>query len=228
MHGYNLQRIAPRVINGQSFEIKLLEGILPAGLNSSDACQASRLNGVAIVRLRLFEIAVAQAQRQLVSERMRSFRQAVRSALSCSPTQSFLWSENGSSERALRYLRMSYLSGPNEGWISAKRNGFSLAIYDQLPEDIAAQIVPEFVSLVRSGFYAQAASNLSGPGWSRREVLIAALAPVREVRRHEFSNICVPREFLSISRVSILSRAGPGIEVSWQTTLSVRAGKYPS
>jgi hypothetical protein len=43
---------------------------------------------------------------------------------------------------------MSYLAGPNEGWISAKRNGFSLAIYDQLPEDIAAQIVPEFVSLV--------------------------------------------------------------------------------
>jgi hypothetical protein len=169
MHGYNLQRIAPRVINGRSFEIKLFEGILPAGLNSSDACQASRLNGVAIVRLRLFEIAVAQAQRQLVSERMRSLRQAVRSALSCSPTQSFLWllqywlevAENGSSERALQYLRMSYLTGPNEGWISAKRNGFSLAIYDQLPEDIAAQIVPEFVSLVRSGFYAQAASNLS-------------------------------------------------------------------
>ena len=161
---------------------------------------------------------MAQAQRQLVSERMRSLRQAVRSALSCSPTQSFLWllhywlevAENGSSERALQYLRMSYLAGPNEGWISAKRNGFSLAIYDQLPEDIAAEIVPEFVSLVRSGFYAQAASNLSGPGWSRR----AALAPVREVRRHEFSKYLRPREFLSISRVSILSRAGPGIEVS--------------
>ena len=163
---------------------------------------------------------MAQAQRQLVSERMRSLRQAVRSALSCSPTQSFLWllhywlevAENGSSERALQYLRMSYLAGPNEGWISAKRNGFSLAIYDQLPEDIAAH--PEFVSLVRSGFYAQAASNLSGPGWSTREVLIAALAPVREVRRHEFSKYLRPREFLSISRVSILSRAGPGIEVS--------------
>lgn len=54
-------------------------------------------------------------------------------------------------------------------------------------EDIAAQVVPEFVSLVRSGFYAQALSSLSGPGWSKREVLIAALAPIPEIRKYEFS-----------------------------------------
>jgi hypothetical protein len=197
MQRYNVQRIAPQVINGQSFDTTLLESILPppAALKSADACQASLLNAAAIVRLRLFESATAHAERKLLSETMQSLREAVRSALTCSPTQPFPWflqywlevSENGFSDIAVQYLRMSYVLGPNEGWISAKRNGFSLAIYDQLPKDIAAQVVPEFVSLVRSGFYTEAVSNLSGPGWSKREVLVAALAPIPESRRYEFA-----------------------------------------
>jgi hypothetical protein len=192
---YNVERIAPRVINGQSFDTKLLESTLVPTLNPSEICRASVLNAVVIVRLRLYETASSNAERTLVIGTIQSLREAVRRALRCSPTQPFLWflqywleiSEKGFSYDALKYLRMSYATGPNEGWVSAKRNGFSLAIYDLLPADIAAQVVPEFVSLVSSGFYAQAASNLSGPGWPKREVLIAALAPVKESRRHEFS-----------------------------------------
>ena len=195
MQRYNIQRIAPQVISGQSFDVNFLESLLPPASNSADICQASLLSAAAVVRLRLFESAVAHAERKLVSETMRSLRDAVARALSCGPTQPFLWflhywlevNENGFSDRALGYLRMSYATGPNEGWISAKRNGFSLAIYDQLPEDIAAQVVPEFVSLVRSGFYSQAVANLSGPGWPKREALVAALAPIPESRRYEFS-----------------------------------------
>ena len=195
MHRYNIQRIAPQVISGQSFDTDLLESMLPPALNSAGACQASLLNAAAIVRLRLLESATAHGERKLVSESMRSLREAVGSALRCSPTQPFMWflqywlevSENGFSNKALEYLRMSYVLGPNEGWISAKRNGFSLAIYDQLPEDIAARVIPEFVSLVRSGFYPQAVANLSGPGWPKREALIAALASIPESRRDEFS-----------------------------------------
>jgi hypothetical protein len=192
---YNIQRIAPQVISGQSFDTSFLQSMLPPTLNSADPCQASLLNAAAIVRLRLFESAISNAERKLVSDTMRSLREAVGRALSCSPTQPFLWflqywlevNENGFSNKALQYLRMSYLLGPNEGWISAKRNGFSLAIYDQLPEDIAAEVIPEFVSLVRSGLHSQAVSNLSGPGWPKREVLLAALAPIPESRKYEFS-----------------------------------------
>jgi hypothetical protein len=192
---YNVQRIASEVISGQSFDIEFLKSILPSATNSADACQASLLNAAALVRLRLFEAATGNGERKLVSETMRSLRVAVDDALRCSPTQPYLWflqywlevNENGFSNKALDYLRMSYVLGPNEGWISAKRNGFSLAIYDQLPEDVAARVVPEFVSLVNSGFYLQAVSNLSGPGWPRRTALIAALAPIPENRRDEFS-----------------------------------------
>jgi hypothetical protein len=62
-----------------------------------------------------------------------------------------------------------------------------LAIYDQLPADVAARAVAEFASLVASRFYSQAAANLSGPGWSNREILVAALAPIAEGPKHEFS-----------------------------------------
>jgi hypothetical protein len=192
---YNIQRIAPQVVSGQSFDIEFLKNMLPPASNSADACQASWLNAAAIVHLRLFESATANGKRKLVSETMRSLRGSIGSALECSPTQPYLWflqywlevNENGFSNKALDYLRMSYVLGPNEGWISAKRNGFSLAIYDQLPEDIAERVVPEFVSLVSSGFYPQAVANLSGPGWPRRAALIAAIAPIPEYRRDEFS-----------------------------------------
>jgi hypothetical protein len=195
MQRYNVQRIAPQIISGQSFDTNFLESVLPTASHSASACQASLFNATAIVRLRLFESATANSERKLLSERMQSLREAVSRALSCSPTQPFLWflqywlevSENGFSSKALDYLRMSYVLGPNEGWISAKRNGFSLAIYDQLPSDIAAWVVPEFVSLVGSGFYPQAVANLSGPGWPKRDALIAALAPIPVSRRDDFS-----------------------------------------
>lgn len=191
----NVQRLAPRVIAGQSFDLKLLENILPPAPSAPEECRASTLKATAIVRLRLSEAATALADRALVLDTLQSLRVSVRNALSCSPTESFLWflqywlevTQNGLNDRALDYLRMSYALGPNEGWISIKRNGFSLAIYDHLPGDLAAYVVPEFVSLVRSGFYREAGSNLSGPGWKMRETLIAALAPVEEFRRHEFS-----------------------------------------
>ena len=191
---YNVTRMAPRVLSGQSFDVKLLEGILPPA-PTLDGCQASLASAAAIVHLSLFALATASADRQLISERTRSLREGIRRALGCAPTQPFLWfilywleaTENGLNEKALQYLRMSYLLGPNEGWISAKRNGFALAIYDQLPADVAARVVTEFASLVSSGFHAQAAANLSGPGWSRREILVPALAPVSETRKYEFS-----------------------------------------
>jgi hypothetical protein len=192
---YNVQRIAPQVISGLSFDIEFLNSVLPSAPNSTDLCQASLLNAAAIVRLRLFESATANGERRLVSETMRSLRAAVDDALRCSPTQPYLWflqywlevNENGFSNKAIDYLRMSYVLGPNEGWISAKRNGFSLAIFDQLPEDIAERVVPECVSLVRSGFYPQATANLAGPGWSKRETLVAALASIPEGRKDESS-----------------------------------------
>jgi hypothetical protein len=192
---YNIQRIAPQVIGGQSFDADFLTSLLPQAPASAESCQASLLNATAIVRLRLFESATAQADRKLAADRTRSLREAVRGALSCSPTQPFLWllqywlevRENGFSKRALQHLGMSYTLGPNEGWISVKRNGLSLAIFDQLPEDIKTQVVLEFASLVRSVFYPEAFASLSGPGWAQREVLIAALADIPENRRDEFS-----------------------------------------
>jgi hypothetical protein len=192
---YNVLRLAPQVIAGQSFDSKMLESVLPPFPYSAQKCRASVLKATAIVRLRLLESAVALADRKLVSDLQGSLRLSVRNALSCSPTESFLWflqywlevTQNGLNDRALQYLRMSYSLGPNEGWISVKRNGFALAIFNRLPEDLAAQVICEFVSLVRSEFYPEAVANLSGPGWPMREALIAALAPLGEKQRYQFS-----------------------------------------
>ena len=192
---YRVEGLAPRVIGGQVFPSKLLESVVPLVPFTADVCRASALKATVIVQLRLLEAATALPDRELVESIQKKLRISVREALSCSPTESFLWllhywlqvSQNGFDKKMLQYLRMSYALGANEGWISIKRNGLSLAIYDRLPEDMTTQVVAEFVSLVRSDFMSEAVANLSGPGWPKREVLIAALAHVDERRRYQFS-----------------------------------------
>jgi hypothetical protein len=82
---YNIQRIAPQVVSGQSFDIEFLKNMLPPASNSADACQASLLNAAAIVHLRLFESATANGERKLISETMQTLRDSIRSAWSAVP-----------------------------------------------------------------------------------------------------------------------------------------------
>ena len=96
---------------------------------------------------------------------------------------------NGAKADYLKYLRMSYQLGPNEGWIGLKRNRVTFAASDKVPFDMAEYAINEFVGLVEMGFYEQAAEIFTGPAWRVREQLLPRLKNIDERHRRAFADI---------------------------------------
>ncbi|MGY0575843.1 hypothetical protein ACTGJ9_036390 [Bradyrhizobium sp. RDM12] len=192
---YELQRAAAAIIDGRIFDTEYLRRLLVASSPANARCEASKANAQAIVQLRLYEAAVSSANREGTSVGFQELQHSVAAALSCNPSLSFLWllsywidvNQNGLNKRSIDFLRMSYDTGPYEGWIAVKRNGFALAVLDQLPPDMADRVKREFAALVRSSFYVEAYANLMGAGWTKRDVLLAGLSEVPELKRYEFA-----------------------------------------
>jgi hypothetical protein len=137
--------------------------------------------------LRLYETAaLAALDARLAGERLGSLRAAIRQALSCVPTDGYLWfiqywsaiNQGAPLSDHLEELRMSYRLAPYEGWI-ALRSPYVLAIYDILPADLQERARREFVSIVRTGLVRDAVKILKGAGWRHRDALLVGLATVK-------------------------------------------------
>ena len=131
-----------------------------------------------------------------------NFRSIVSASLAQSPSSSFMWLidfwlkhlRRESVDSDLNLLRMSYWSGPNEGWIAIRRNPLALGVFKSLPNEIAEQALSEFVGLVRSGLYADASNILAGPGWAIHEQLLSRLAQLEEADRREFARVIASKD----------------------------------
>jgi hypothetical protein len=86
-------------------------------------------------------------------------------------------------------LRMSYMFGPNEGWIAVRRNPLALAEFPSLPKPIAEQVLSEFAMMVRSGLYQDAANIIASVGRDLRELLLGGLDQVDETHRNDFAKV---------------------------------------
>jgi hypothetical protein len=84
-------------------------------------------------------------------------------------------SSTGLRAENFRFLRMSYRVGPNEGWLSIRRNRVAIAIYPGLPDDLKQAAIAEFVQLVTSDLITEAADILAGPGRQVSDMLLARL-----------------------------------------------------
>jgi hypothetical protein len=136
----------------------------------------------------------------------------IRSSLSCLPADPFLWlvlfwvesAQNGVKPASLDFLRMSYQLGPNEGWIIFKRNPVAFAIFALLPSDLATDAIDEFLSLIKSELYQQAAEILSGPAWPVRDTILPRLAALPQENREGFARIVSSKELdVSIPGVAL-------------------------
>src|SRR6185437_15382490 len=124
--------------------------------------RALSLGKVAIVRLRRAELALSAGDRQQIDESLALLRRSIADALQDAPADPLLWlvllweesSREGFAPQNLRYLRMSYLRGPYEGWIAVKRNQFALSVFPELSPELSEAAVTEFVSLVKSKSFA--------------------------------------------------------------------------
>jgi hypothetical protein len=184
------------IVQGHLYASSVLDRELSAARSSNAGfCRAPALRNTAILRFSLVENALADGIRTRLDERLAELKQNSQELFSCDPTGSFFWlvfywtkvNIDGFQPDLLKFLRMSYQQGPNEGWIATKRNRLALAIFAELPPDLARSATDEFVGIVRSGFIEDAAAILTGPGWPFRFELLAQLDTVGLAERERLA-----------------------------------------
>lgn len=200
-----IENIAKNIIAGDSFKIESLTSINTAfsDLEKAPVARGSTLSARAVLNLRLLEMAIGRGDQKGLDRLMNETSELIRRSLVDSPADSFLWTvlfwlentRNGFNRAYLEYLKMSYMVGPNEGWVAVKRNRFALAVFSSLTPDISENAVGEFSRLVRSNYSGAAADILEGPGWPIREALLAGLKNVDEINRQSFARLIYRRGF---------------------------------
>lgn len=192
-----LDRIAGRIIEGELYKRDVLDRLLPLidEIQRRKSCRPQSLRSAAIVRLRLVEEMIRDGNGTRVDEGLDQLQRSIRNALKCAPSDSFLWlvlfwaesTRTGFNAPQIDYLRLSYKLGPYEGWIALKRSRLALAVFDQLPADLAHDVLIEFAGLLQSGFYGEVVDIFIGPGWPVRDKLLSSIKDVPEEQRVSFA-----------------------------------------
>jgi len=191
-------QIAGYIISGDPFQAKVLTSLTPRLdiIQSEKWDHPSAVRNSAVIRLRIFENEISDGDQKSIDIQLTKLRETVAKSLANAPADPFLWvvlfwlenTQNGYNTEHLKYLRMSYALGPEEGWVAVRRSRIALAIFPQLPPDIAEYAKSEFVRLVDSRMYYEAADILVGPGWVIRSTLLAGLKDATELNRKLFDN----------------------------------------
>lgn len=188
-----LDRTASQILGGQVYKMADLRDLGPLieTVERATLCRPSSLRSASVIRLRMIEEATRANDQSDLDKNLDDLISATRTALKCSPADSFLWfvlywaesTRNNFDPHYLDHLRLSYKLGPYEGWIALKRNQVALKLFKQLPPDLAEMVLKEYVGLVSSGFYFESAEILTGPGWPVRELILPRLGAVPERHR---------------------------------------------
>jgi hypothetical protein len=157
--GAALDRIAAQIVQGQTFPLPVLarQAVLADGAETS-FCDPARTHDAVVLHLAALERAAADSDESQVRSVREQVDQAVHKALACSPADAFAWltlfwlevSKNGYQSQYGDYLRLSYALGPYEGWMALWRCKLALAVFDQLPVDLASEALKEFTRLVET------------------------------------------------------------------------------
>jgi hypothetical protein len=191
---------AQRILAGEKFSSAQLDTMKrDSAVASGKLLLASAASGAVTIRSRWLEDQLRQETSKAGSQGyapadIDELRSRAAIALALAPTDSFMWlaafwlSPHGQvAGKELDLLRMSYSTGGNEGWIAVRRSPLALGMLDELPDELRSQGLSEFVRLLHSGLYADAANILAGPAWAVREQLLKRLDEVDETDRTAFA-----------------------------------------
>jgi len=193
----SIERAADAIAGRNTFKPHSLDPFLPVidRIERSSYCRPEAVRSAAIIRLRLSEEAVTNAERDAIDMRLAALQDTILKSLTCAPSDPFLWmiltwldqTREGFQSRQLTYLRLSYRLGPYEGWIADGRNRLALSMFWRLPPDLTEAVLREFAAMVNSRFYEEAIAILTGPGWPLHDQLLAALKDSGSRQREEFA-----------------------------------------
>ena len=177
------ERIAKQIIAGATFRSDALSNQLSNLINSEKVgfCRPAALQSAAIIQLHKTEVTgngaiKSDGQGEVLDD-------AIRRSLACAPADPFLWLvlfvvegvKNGLRPEYLKYLRMSYALGPQEGWILQRRNPVVIGELERLPPDLSENAVNEFMRLLTDRFYQHAVDIFCGTTALRRDIILPKL-----------------------------------------------------
>lgn len=89
-----------------------------------------------------------------------------------------------------QYLRLSYAFGPNEGWIALRRSRLALALFSQLPPDLADLAINDFVKLVDTGrLYQETAAIFATVPPDGQNRIVEHLGAANSISRQMFARM---------------------------------------
>ncbi|MCK1707682.1 MULTISPECIES: hypothetical protein [unclassified Bradyrhizobium] len=182
------REVATRIIADERFKRSALSEMLARMKIAPRPCvvQPEFSRADALITLRTAEEVLQRKSSEEADREVESAENKIRIGLAMTPSDSFLWLmlysvqtvRKGFDLPNIANLDQSYYEGPNEGWISLRRNRLALAVFPLLSENTQESVIAEFAKMVDSGFIDDAAMNLAGVGWPYRDRLLSSLQQV--------------------------------------------------
>jgi hypothetical protein len=194
----SLSQIASELLRGDTFKIQTLvdEARGAEKAKQSSFCSPTYLHDVVVLRLAILSEAMTARNQKLIETGYDSLSYSTRSALSCAPSDSFAWlclfwvdaAKHGFRPENANYLRLSYASGPNEGWIALRRNRLAIALFQHLPADLSTDAVNEFIRLLDTGsLYPETVAIFASATPAVQRLLVEHLKSAKSVPRQIFA-----------------------------------------
>jgi hypothetical protein len=197
----SLSQIASEYVRGHALPMPLLldEARQTHRAEQATLCNPTTLHDVVILRLAIVEEAMQQTNTQLISSTYSPLDDAISGALACTPTDSAAWlilfwqeliRHRSAETNTMNYLRLSYMLGPNEGWIALWRNHLAVTIFEQLPDDLKNDALDEFVKLVATErLYRETAAIFGQAAPVVRGLIIQRLGNIAALPRQIFVKV---------------------------------------
>lgn len=200
----SVNRVSSMLLQGHAFEMQWLldKARQVEATDQSSFCNPTALHNTVVLRLAGLSEAIAASNHTLVDSAYDPLYDATRRALSCAPADPFVWltlfwldaGKRGFESDNANYLRLSYVLGPNEGWIALWRNRLAFAVFEQLPNDLSEHAIDEFITLVDTGtLYSEAAAIFADATPAVQSRIVAHLKKAKAVPRQIFAQTLYDR-----------------------------------
>jgi hypothetical protein len=194
-----LRDVTDGIVSAATFKPEVLASLDPTFLaGASTRPYPDLVRTEALVRLRQAELANNGNAASPQTPAFMAALDAATRAVSVAPSDSYLWfglywlavTTHQPDSSAKPFLSMSYRTGPNEGWIAARRNPMAFRLYPVLDADTRFQVVTEFQNLAMSQEYVGfLALTLSSVPEASQKQLLSLLANTPEENRKSLSNM---------------------------------------
>lgn len=197
---HSLYHVADAIVHGQTFRASSLDalGTVIQQVQFSSGASPDSVRDLALIRLHEAERSFSSGDTKQTESSSVVAALAIRRSLSLSPCDPFLWFalswttliRHGDPMLAAEFLRLSYETGPREGWVSLRRNSVALTLFTFLDDNLQNAAIAEFQEMANvAPFIPVVARLIAGPGRRFQEQLLLALSLAPDDNKKELARL---------------------------------------